>query len=80
MLLLTAGLLLQQIEAGEENIKHMTGYGILIGHCYPLKVLKLSVNFEEGSQMFQEYYSIPPNPASWVYIDMVIQYVMEHLT
>ena len=79
MLLLTSALLHSKIIAGEETIDVMTSYGVLMGHEYPLKVLKLSVCFEEGKICFEEQFSIAPCLLYSVYIDMAIDYIMDHL-
>ena len=78
MILLTSALLLLKVEGGEE-ITHMTSYGILMGLGYPLKVLKLNMDFEDGTLCFEQQFSISPSPMHAVNIDRAIDYIMEHL-
>ena len=78
MILLTSALLLLKVKGGEE-ITHMTSYGMLMGLGYPLKVLKLNIDFEEGTLVFEEQFSISPSPMHAVNVDRVIGYIMEHL-
>ena len=69
MLLLISALLHSKVKSGEfESINIMTSYGMLMGHGYPLKVLKLSVHFEEGTLYFEEHFSIAPCLMHSVYI------------
>ena len=56
-----------------DTIMCITCYGVQIGLLYPLKILKLSVDFEKGTTTFVEQFRCVS------YVDACINYVLKHI-
>ena len=56
----------------------ITCYSIQIGLLYPLKVLKLTVNFNEGATTFIPLLETM-QPYQHYYVGVCISYVMKHI-
>lgn len=65
-------------KAGEE-ITIVTCYGICLGGTYPLKILKLTVDFENQICKYEEQLSLGQCAAYAAYIDIGISYILKRL-
>ena len=61
------------------EINDLVVYGCQFSPVHSLKLLKLSIDFNERSLWFYELFHLPPCPASGAYLDMVLDYVFRVL-
>ena len=73
MMLLTSHLLRTKAEenpANADSINVMTCYGLQLGSTYPLKIIKLTINFEECNCEYEEQFCLYPCGVYPPYIDI----------
>ena len=59
-----------------ESLNILSCYGLQIGMSCPLKILKLSIDFEKGNITYEELFSQHRCPFSHIYIDCALQHVI----
>ena len=82
MLLLSTTLLVNKIKEcpnKAEGINILTCYGLQIGLDFPLKILKLTIDFSENTMEYKELLNVPPTALHHAYIDLALQYVVDCL-
>ena len=62
-----------------ENIKILTCYGMVMGPTYDLKLLKLCINFDQGTLIFEELLKVKPCSVYPAYVDIIIQHIFAQL-
>ena len=62
-----------------ENIKILTCYGMAMGPTYDLKLLKLCINFDQGTLIFEELLKVKPCSVYPAYVDIIIQHIFAQL-
>ena len=62
-----------------ESLNIISCYGLQIGMSCPLKILKLSIDFEKGNMTYEQLFSQHRCPFSHIYIDCVLQHVISCL-
>ena len=55
-------------------------YGVLQGDTYPLKLLKLTIDFLQQNTLFEELFVLEPSPFYPVYIDIILNYLYHSLS
>ena len=82
MMLLTSRLLWRKLEedpGNADSIKFLTCYGLQLGSTYPLKYIKLTINFEECKCEYEEQLILYPCSVYLAYIDITLNYIVERL-
>ena len=82
MLVLCSGLLRQKFKecpSDAEKINNLCCYGLQLGLPYPLKVLKLTVDFESGQVIYEELLNACASFYYPVYIDMCLFHLVNNL-
>ena len=59
-----------------QSIESVTTYGVQVGIVCPIKILKLTLDFCQGSALFEELFSKDRCPISHVVIDMAIGHLL----
>ena len=62
-----------------QSIESVTTYGVQVGIVCPIKILKLTLDFCQGSALFEELFSKDRCPLSHVVIDMAIGHLYSPL-
>ena len=62
-----------------ESLNIISCYGLQIGMSCPLKILKLSIDFEKGNMTYEELFSQHRCPFCHIYIDCALQHVISCL-
>ena len=57
----------------------VTVYGVQIGTSYPVKLLKVTMDFDTETVHFQELFASPMCPSGGAYVDMSLQYIFQAL-
>ena len=82
-MIMTCGKLLQKIiknNADEaRNVRCLIVYGVQIGLTYPVKLLKVTMDFDAEMVQFHELFNSYIDPNAGAYIDMALQYVFQAL-
>ena len=82
MILLCAALLTDMVASQPEHaesIWSLTCYGVQVGFSYPIKLLKLTIDFENRKVHFKELFNKPVCAFQGAYIDIALNYVFEAL-
>ena len=81
MLLLCSTLLIEILnKSNADGIEVLSCYGIQIGITYPLKILKLTIDFSKDKVLYEELFSLSPCAFYPVYVDMCMEYILQSLT
>ena len=62
-----------------KEFSYLVIYGCQLSPAYPLKLLKLCIDFNEGFLTFWELFNLPPCAGSGAFIDIILYYVFESL-
>ena len=82
MLLLCSCMLLMKLNANPceaDAINLLSCYGVTLGPAYPLKLVKLTVDFNSEGLLYEELFTLSPCTFYPVYVDMCILHVVESL-
>ena len=82
MVLLCAKMLYESVSSEPENaeeISSLTCFGAQFGLTYPMKLLKLKMDFDERNMSFKELFVAPVGPASGAYMDLLLCYIFQAL-
>lgn len=61
------------------SIDYLVCYGVVLGPTYPLKLLKLTLDFVKQETLFEELFNLPPCPFYPVYIDIILRYLLHSI-
>ena len=77
MILTCASLLEAKLTKTQDfpSIDYLVCYGVLLGPTYPLKLLKLTLDFVQQETLFEELFHLPQCPFYPVYIDITLHYL-----
>ena len=82
-MMLAASILLRKHLVGNPaaaaSIQVITCYGMQMGPTYPLKILKMVMDFEKGCCTFEEQFRLFPCGVYPAYIDIAIEYIVRRL-
>ena len=62
-----------------DAINLLSYYGVTLGPTYPLKLVKLTVDFDSEGLLYEELFTLSPCAFYPVYVDMCILHVVESL-
>ena len=79
MLLLSSKVLVDKLKEKRTDIKLFTCYGVQLGPLYDLKLLKLTLNFDEHELCYEELFNLPPCAFYPAFIDIALSHVLESL-
>ena len=82
MMLLASCLLRKSIEKNPddaESINLLTCYGLQLGSTYPLKIIKLTIDFHKCKCEYEEQFILYPCSVYPAYIDIALNYIVERL-
>ena len=82
MMLISSLVLLRKLEKrpeAAESIRVITCYGLQMGPTYPLKILKLTIDFENSLCKYEEQFKLYPCGVYSAYIDIALAYILQSL-
>ena len=82
MVLLCTKILQERISSDPDSAEELSSlvcYGCQFGLTYPVKLLKLKVDFEEGAMSFRQLFYSPPSPAAGALMDLLLEYTFQAL-